>query len=414
MKHLMRWAVRLYPSAWRARYGGELEVLMEDAGPRWTDIFDLLRGALTMQMTSLNFWKIAVGCAFSGVLISGVWSLTLQDRYVSSAVLRFSTPATDHQESWRRLQAIRETALSRNSLSTIVRQQKLYEKERTSEPLEDIVQTMLNRDIRIAPLNDTQFTVSFSNQNPLAAQAAAHAVVAALIEANLKKGGPATAVNLEVLEPAGLPASPISPDRPRLIRNGLLSGLTLGVLFGTLSTIVRGRKQWSLLRIGAFAAAGMAIGITIALLVPDEYVSTAVLRTTGGDQMLPALQSTFSEDSLEQVILKYGLYPSERRSTPMPKVVEKMRAAIRAQNLPHQSALLVSFMYPDRYKAQAVTRDLVARITGTMPAEVLDPASMPQAPSSPNRSLMAAVGLFAGTLLGLAASRFKGTPLATA
>jgi hypothetical protein len=414
MKPLMRWAVRLYPSAWRARYGGELEVLMEDAGPRWTDILDLLRGALTMQITSLNFWKIAVGCALAGVLISGVWSLTLQDRYVSSAVLRFSTPATDHQEAWRRLRAIQETALSRNSLSTIVRQQKLYEKERTSEPLEDIIRTMLNRDIRMSPLNDTQFTVSFSNQNPIAAQAAVRALVADLVEANLKKGGTATPGTLVVLEPASLPAAPITPDRPRLIRNGLFAGLTLGVLFGTLWTVVRGRKQWSLLRIGAFAAAGMVLGITIALLVPDEYVSTAVLRTTGGDVMLPALQSTFSEDSLDQVILKYGLYPSERRSTPMPKVVEKMRAAIRAQNLPQQSALLVSFMYPDRYLAQAVTRELVARLTGTLPAEVLDPASMPQKPNSPNRSLMAAVGLFAGTLLGLAASRFKGAPLATA
>ena len=62
----MRWAARLYPAAWRARYGDELDVLMEDAAPRWTDLIDLLRGALTMQLTSLNFWKIAVGFTLAG------------------------------------------------------------------------------------------------------------------------------------------------------------------------------------------------------------------------------------------------------------------------------------------------------------------------------------------------------------
>jgi uncharacterized protein involved in exopolysaccharide biosynthesis len=39
---------------------------------------------------------------------------------------------------------------------------------------------------------------------------------------------------------------------------------------------------------------------------------------------------------------------------------------------------------------------------------------MPQAPSSPNRFQIAAFGLFAGMLLGLAASLFSRTPLATA
>ncbi len=55
----MRWAARLYPAAWRARYGHELDILLEDAGASWTDLLDIVRGALTMQMSSLNFWKIA-------------------------------------------------------------------------------------------------------------------------------------------------------------------------------------------------------------------------------------------------------------------------------------------------------------------------------------------------------------------
>jgi uncharacterized protein involved in exopolysaccharide biosynthesis len=66
-----------------------------------------------------------------------------------------------------------------------------------------------------------------------------------------------------------------------------------------------------------------------------------------------------------------------------------------------------------------VTRDLVARfitITGVPPSatEVLDPASYPAAPNSPNRPQIAVLGTIAGILLGLAASRFRRTKLATA
>ena len=226
-------------------------------------------------------------------------------------------------------------------------------------------------------------------------------------------------LNLEVIKPASLPAAPDGPNRAGLIRNGLLAGLTLGVLAGALWTMIRGRKQWGLPRIGGFAAAGMALGITIAILTPDQFVSTAVLRTTEGDKLPAALQAAFTNASLEDVITKYTLYPAERNA----KAVGRMRSAIRVQEVKSTElggtdkaalAFTVSFVYPDRYKAQAVTRDLISRISGNLPAEVLDPASVPQAPSSPNRLQMVAFGLFAGTLLGLAASRFRRTPLATA
>ena len=33
MRTLARWVARLYPEAWRSRYGVELEALLEDVGP---------------------------------------------------------------------------------------------------------------------------------------------------------------------------------------------------------------------------------------------------------------------------------------------------------------------------------------------------------------------------------------------
>jgi hypothetical protein len=50
MKSLARRLVGLYPREWRARYGVELDALLEDANLKWRDIFDLLRSALEVRM----------------------------------------------------------------------------------------------------------------------------------------------------------------------------------------------------------------------------------------------------------------------------------------------------------------------------------------------------------------------------
>src|ERR1035441_3775358 len=88
MKRLAWWAARLYPAAWRARYGAEMDALLEDVGPGGGDLWDIVRGALFMQMTNLTFWKILAGCTLAGVLAAGIWSVTLPKRYVSTAVMR--------------------------------------------------------------------------------------------------------------------------------------------------------------------------------------------------------------------------------------------------------------------------------------------------------------------------------------
>jgi uncharacterized protein involved in exopolysaccharide biosynthesis len=403
MRRLMRWAARLYPAAWRARYGDELEVLLEDAGASWTDLLDILRGALVMQMSGIGFWKIAAGFTLAGALISGAWSLTVPNRYVSSAVLRIGDSS--------RLRELEQHAFSRTSLSGIIMQQGLYQRERARDPLEDIVQNMRNRDLRVMLLNDRQFTVSFTSDNPAAAQATVRAVVAALAEANVKVERQ-HAVNLEVLDPASLPAAPDGPDRGRMVGRGLVVGLVLGILCGALWSLVRGRKQWRWSRIVGFAAAGMVFGITISVLLPDEYISTAVLRAADDSKMQAALQTAFSDASLSDVIERNQLYRSDRRSGAMGPVIGKMRnTGIRVQTVTmadrRTRAFVLSFRYTDRYKAQSATRDLVARVVGGTPAEVLDPPSMPQAASSPNRMQIALFGIVAGGLLGMAASRFR-------
>ena len=169
----------------------------------------------------------------------------------------------------------------------------------------------------------------------------------------------------------------------------------------------------------AFAGAGMAMGIAVALLMPDQYISTAVLRTARGEKLESAIQALLTESALAEIIQRDGLYPGERATTPVDKIAARMRDEIQirsVQNTPEigPRAITISFRYPDRIQAQRVVRDLVSRITGTSPVEVLDPPSEPRAPSSPNRPQIAALGIFAGLLFGLAASRFRRPPLATA
>ena len=70
---------------------------------------------------------------------------------------------------------------------------------------------------------------------------------------------------------------------------------------------------------------------------------------------------------------------------------------------PFAGTFQIRFSYPDRAKAQAVTRELTTRMiadgTPVVSLSVLDPASLPERPSEPNRPAW----ILAGLVIGLAA-----------
>ena len=401
---------RLYPEAWRARYAEELEALLEDVGPGAGDLWDIARGALFMQITSLSFWKIVAACAAAGTVAAGIVATTLPNRYVSTAVIRINAAPREAQLQLMRLQ---QAALSRSSLNSIITAQNLYANERKKGPLEDIIQDMRNRDIRIRPMNaagEPAFAVEFANENAAAAQATASAIVSSLIEQNLvvsRRPGNA-AVMIEVLDPASLPSRPASPNRVKAMINGLLTGLLVGLLCGAIYSIVRKKEPWSIKRIGGFAAAGTALGLTVAFLIPDEFISTAVLRIADIHTLQPTIAQVLSDDSLAAIIRKDHLFSRELNRGNMNDATRKMRDSIRVQKVRAADAFEISFQYPDRFQAQQATRDLVARFTGAPQSttEILDPASDPHGPAYPNRLTIVLLATAAGILLGLAASLF--------
>jgi polysaccharide chain length determinant protein (PEP-CTERM system associated) len=131
---------------------------------------------------------------------------------------------------------------------------------------------------------------------------------------------------------------------------------------------------------------GLVVAVVVAFLWPDTYVSQAVMRITPqqiSDRLVPTVvnmqmqqrllqmtQEILSRGSLTELIQRpaLDLYRKERQRYPMEDVIQDMRnKAIHIQNgdigRGGASAFTISFSYPDRFKAQAVVRELVTKFT---------------------------------------------------
>src|SRR5579862_6464129 len=132
--------------------------------------------------------------------------------------------------------------------------------------------------------------------------------------------------------------------------------------------------------------AGLVLGVVVAFLWPDTYLSQAVMRIT--PPLVPAslvpsaVNSQISErltqmeeeiesrTNLSDLIQRLNLYPKERQQKPMDDVVEDMKGAIKIpvldvgtqnNNRNLAAAFAVQFRYPDKRLAQAVVRELVGK-----------------------------------------------------
>ncbi len=138
--------------------------------------------------------------------------------------------------------------------------------------------------------------------------------------------------------------------------------------------------------------AGLVISCVIAFLLPNTYVSKAVLRispaqisetlvpSTVNQQMNERIalmqQEILSRTSLSELIQRptLNLYPRERESQPLLDVIEQMRTrdirvtivSLAGQGARPASAFQIEFAYPDRFKAQAVVQALITRFTESM------------------------------------------------
>jgi polysaccharide chain length determinant protein (PEP-CTERM system associated) len=134
---------------------------------------------------------------------------------------------------------------------------------------------------------------------------------------------------------------------------------------------------------------GLVIAVVVAFLWPDTFVSKAVMRITPqqvserlvpsnistqmAERLLAMEQQIESRTQLQELIQRpsLNLYPKERQRKPTEDVIDEMRKAIKitllesggGQQQKFASAFEIGFSYADRYKAQAVVRELVSKFT---------------------------------------------------
>jgi len=147
----------------------------------------------------------------------------------------------------------------------------------------------------------------------------------------------------------------------------------------------------------------LALGVVAAFGLPRTYRSTATLLVQSQDLPTTIVDSptngaveqriarireqVLSRGDLIQLIEQDDLYPSERRSQPLSKIIEKMRHATSvgalASDIGQQSgtqnntiAIAMSFDYADPAKAQAVLQSFVSKFLTMDSQDVEDQATL--------------------------------------
>jgi len=77
MRTLIRWAARLYPEAWRDRYGAEFDALLDDISPSLGNLCDVLGNAIRVRVTTpVHPWLASVAGSSMTLRMPAVISLT--------------------------------------------------------------------------------------------------------------------------------------------------------------------------------------------------------------------------------------------------------------------------------------------------------------------------------------------------
>lgn len=409
MKRWLRAAARLYPKRWRDRYGAEFDALLEGTEPVRSDVFDVLRGAAMMQMRGMSqhLWTVIL-VALAGVLIALAAAYAGPRKYESTSVIRIAASGTDSLATEDNLRLATQDVLSRRSLSELIQRPvlDLYKSERAREPLEDIIANMNQKDIKIGISQDGNAElvhVSFVYRDPDKAQAVTNALTSKMLDARARI--PFTREESLVVSPATLP----QPLKPNLVAF-LACGLGLSLIAGIVIAMFRWRAKWTLklLACGLIGCVGAAAA---SLVISNQYVSRCFIRVVpvrSESQTAEWLQNkekeVLTDQNLAEIIQKrrLALYTKEHQKEPIEAVIATMRRnlVVRVQG---RSMIDISFKYPDRFIAQQVVAAVAAKflnrgIEGGV--VLLDAASLPETPVSPNRSLIVVAGLVLGLLAG--------------
>jgi hypothetical protein len=208
MKWLLRATARLYPRAWRDRYGEEFDVLIDDVPPRWRDIPNVLMGALIMHLSRPSLLTLAAGLTVVGALAGAVVSLTRPAMYASPSQVQVSVPdrTASSDARARRVMEVMNAALDTAALDK-----------------KNVMVTVQGDPGRDPIMLD----VIASADSPQGAKGAAERALNAVITANLQVQetlNPGLGVQFKVVAPPPLPTTAVRPIM-RLSLIGAAAGL---------------------------------------------------------------------------------------------------------------------------------------------------------------------------------------------
>ena len=199
MRTRLRLALRLYPSAWRRRYGRELEALLEDLDPGWFEFADVLKGALIMRMRSLA--TVPVASMIAGALIGAVIAWQAPVMYASSATIRLPASASGTDPG-------RE---SRSRLLSLERGMDVPPDRRRPTRV-----TVL-----MGPEGGSTLTVTYHHHNPAEAKRVTEQLATSITK---------TLASSTIVSAAEMPSSPVRPALASNVAFGSGCGLTVGTL----------------------------------------------------------------------------------------------------------------------------------------------------------------------------------------
>jgi capsular polysaccharide biosynthesis protein len=434
MKRLAKWTMRLYPARWRRRYGDELDALLTESGADARVVADLFQGGVRMQFSTWSFAKLAVVLGLAGLLLGAAGSFLIAPIYQSRAVLEL-TSLSDEPATTQLNALIGRTAplvLSRSSLAGIINapQLNLYRNERRTTPFEDVIEGMKN-DIRVdflpsAQLKNAAFQISFQYPDPAKARLTTATLVQHFVDESLQQRLHEAAGThyLDVIDPASLPVLPVFPNERVLLAIGCFLGALTAFAWRRLRR--RSMATWGFaVQVVVFGFAGL-IAANVAFVFGAEgdldplglrfrSIATMVAQNASAQQIQALSNDATSRTSLSAIVNdpRLNLYKEQRKTQPLEDVLQNMRRNLAIT--PSGQYFTISFEYSDKYKAQQTVNAVANKLDetygrnyGSLPDEpvqpapgvlkVIDQASTPVLPISPNRYAVAAKGCVAGLL----------------
>ncbi len=218
MKRLALLIARLYPYAWRKRYGAEFDALIEDSKPSPMWLLDTLKGAFAAQI-KVNGMRLAT-FGIVGAALAGAFAFTMKDSFRGTAVLKATNlnPVTAFEV---------QTSFSRNALWEIIEKNNLYENDRGRIPNEEIIHKLrlgirISRQARSFGDIPLAIIVNVDASDRTKAKAAAEDLAKLLLNGERS------------LIEVSSPAVPLSPNRTWITLAGIAAGLLLGAAYSFL------------------------------------------------------------------------------------------------------------------------------------------------------------------------------------